>query len=374
MEGKDMRKINFLIFFLAIGIMTLSSNICASEEIVYKGEPISLRFSTMMPPTHMIYKHGMLKWFEMLGKESKGKLTVNAFTSSTLNGPKEGFTACKNNICDWATGYIIYHPKSFDLNHVLGLPFAFQNAYVSSLVAEELYPKYFKKEYEKMGVYLANYHTTAPYNLFSTKPIRTLEDLKRTKVRSAGGSSTDLIKLLGATPVLIPSSETYEAFRRGIVDAVLFYDAGCVSYRIQEVAKYRTEVFLNITPTDYCLNPKTFDRLPSDLKKVFYSCQRRMSQMAADAFEKCDVESRDNEIKKAGIKTITLPPEEHARWRAAVEPMWDEFIKENEAKGRPGRELVKDLRRLVEKYSKWRPEEMMKRVTEQPMHGIIDGM
>lgn len=73
------------------------------------------------------------------------------------------------------------------------------------------------------------------------------------------------------------------------------------------------------------------------------------------------------------MKIQTLPPQEMARWQAAVDPLWQKFIDENEAAGRPAKALVADLRALSKKYAGWTPEQLMKEVTEHPVHGIIDG-
>jgi hypothetical protein len=81
-----------------------------------------------------------------------------------------------------------------------------------------------------------------------------------------------------------------------------------------------------------------------------------------------------NIMKKAGIQTITLPPEEMKRWKVTVMPVWEEFVKKNEAKGLPAAQLVKDLKALSKKYEPWTSQQFMKQVIEHPIHGIIDGM
>jgi TRAP-type C4-dicarboxylate transport system substrate-binding protein len=123
----------------------------------------------------------------------------------------------------------------------------------------------------------------------------------------------------------------------------------------------------------YCFNRKTFDALPKDLKRLYYNLERIHSQMAAEAYDYADKQALDI-MQKAGIQTITLPPQEMARWKAAVEPLWEEFIAKNEAKGLPARAMVKDLRALSAKYSTWTPGQIMKQVREHPISGIIDGM
>src|SRR5690606_32610959 len=127
------------------------------------------------------------KWVDMVEDESNGKIKIQSYLGGTLHGARDGFKAAVNDITDFTAAYTMYQPGSFSLPHALDLPFAFPNSAVASKVAEELYPKYFKKEYEAMGVYLAQYAANGSYNLFTKKPIRTLADMKGMKIRAAGG-------------------------------------------------------------------------------------------------------------------------------------------------------------------------------------------
>ena len=364
----------FSAFFLWLFIFsTCGVNAWAAEEITYTGPPITIRYSSHVAITHLVVQRALLPWNQLVEKESKGKLIVKTYMSGALHGPRDGFKACVADITDTTHGYPLWQPASFQLSHVLDLPFAFPNVYVASYVSEELYPQYFKKEYEKMGVYLVNSHTISPYHILSKKPVRKIEDLKGVKIRSGGGPVADMLKRLGAVPVVITTAEVYNAFQRGTVDAVLLYDSGFTSFRLHEIGKYRTPLGVNLAATPYCLNRKTFDNLPKDLKRLFYNLERINSQMAAEGYDYADKQALDI-MHKAGVETITLPPEELARWKTAVEPLWEEFITKNEALGLPARQLVKDLQALSQKYSNWTPEQFMKQVKEHPIPGIIDGM
>ncbi len=269
------RGMKFLKFFSLLLLLALGPiSTLAAEEVSYTGPPITLRFSTHSPTTHMLYKANFIPFMELVEKESKGKLIIKPYASGVLHGPRDGFKACVADITDYSHGYPSWQAGSFHLNHVMELPFAFPNAYVASLVSEEIYPKYFKKEYEKMDVYLAEYHTTSAYHILSKRPIRKLEDLKGMKIRSAGGFASNILKTLGAVPVVVPSVEAYNAFQRGVLDGVHFSHSDQVSYRIYEVGKYLTLMNSNMIPVPYCLNRKTFDKLPKDLKRIFYNSLR----------------------------------------------------------------------------------------------------
>ncbi len=345
----------------------------AAEKFTYDGPPITIRFSHFAPATHPMSKAVSQKWVKMVEEESNGKIKFETYMGGVLHSAKDGFKATVNDITDLTPAYTMYQAGSFQLTHVLDLPFAFPSAAVAVKVAEELYPKYFKKEYEAMGVYLANYNANGIYNLFTKKPVTKLEDLKGMKIRAAGGTPSKIIKTLGAVPVGVPVPEAYNAFQRGVVDGVALYDTGAIAYRIHELATHLIEAKMNNPANAWAYNRKSWDAYPPEVKRFMYNMQRRLSMMYGIEFDRQDAVSRPI-IEAKGIKVIKLSPEEQARWRAAAEPLWEEFIKENEAKGLPARQLVADLRALTKKYESWTPEQLMKEVTENPVRGIIDGM
>lgn len=364
--------ISFARIILTLGL-SLAGAAVAATPLNYDGPPITLRLSHFAPANHPMTKAVGRVWADMVEKESGGKVKIQAFYGGVLHGAKDGFKAAVNDITDITPAYVNYQPGSFHLIHVLDLPFAFPSAPVAVKVAEELYPKYFKKEYEAMGVVMANFNANGSYNLFTKVPVRTLDEAKGLKIRSAGGSSSDILKALGTVPVAVPAPEAYTAFQRGVVDGVAFYNTGAVAYRVSELAKSMTELKLNNPSNAWAFNRKTWESLPKPVQRYMYGMMRRLSMMYGIEFDRQDVLSRQKFVE-AGMQIQVLPPAEMARWKAAVEPLWQEFIDENEAAGRPARALVADLRRLSEKYSTWTNEQLMQSVIEEPVKGIIDGM
>jgi len=264
-----------------------------------------------------------------------------------------------------------WSPAGFHLNHVFGLPFAFPNASVAAIVAEELYPKYLKEEYEKKGIYLAFNSSMATYDLISRKPVRKLEDLNGMKVRTVAGPQADAAKKLGAVPVFMSINEVYTALQRGMIDAVLSPNFAGYAYRFFEMAKFVTRLDYAITASSWGHNPKTFDALPKALKPQWYNLLRIESQMFGNAMDNENKLSRERN-KREGVEVITLPPQEFARWKQAVQPLWDQFVEENEARGLPAKALVQELKAGSEKYSAWSEAQLMEKVTKSPIKGIID--
>jgi len=119
------------------------------------------------------------------------------------------------------------------------------------------------------------------------------------------------------------------------------------------------------------MNKKFFDGLPKEVKGYLYKMLRRLAFEASYAFEKDDQIARE-EMLKMGIKFSTFSPEEYKKCTDAVEPMGNEFIATHEKLGLPAKPFVQDMRALTEKYSTWTPEQILKRISEQPVQGIID--
>ena len=336
-------------------------------------EPIILRYTSHVPSTHGLYTQAFIPFAELVKRETSGRLQLESFTDRLLHGPLDGFKAAVTGITDYTHSYITYQPGSFKLLHAPQLPFLFSRPQVASLVFEELYPKYFKKEFERMGVYFAHCDCTSPYNLISRKPIRRLEDLRDIKIRVTAGLTADIFRELGARPVAIAAAEIYPAFQRGIFDAVALSPSDIVAYRLHEIGLYFTRVDINVILLHYCLNRRTFDVLPGDLQAIFYRLLRIRSQMAVqNYYSGLGHERAMAALRESDVEIFELEGDELARWRKVVAPLKERYIAQYESEGLPARAAVDDMEMLAAEYADFTNEQINERVTNSPIQGIID--
>lgn len=100
------------------------------------------------------------------------------------------------------------------------------------------------------------------------------------------------------------------------------------------------------------MNRKTWDSLPSDIQKSIDELSGlRISEIGGKVF---DMESAEafKLLTERGIERYRLPPEELKRWKDAVAPIKDWWVAETQAKGLPAKEVLGEILRLSEKYSK----------------------
>lgn len=344
-------------------------NPLGEPKITYTGKPITLKFSHPAPPASIvppIWQQG----FQWLEEATNGKLRIKEYGAGTLHGAKDGFKAVRSGISDYATCYTLFEPRGFEMSRVFALPFVTpQNTLVAARIYEELAEKYFVPEFKRRGVEYGYTAPLSPTDIMSKKPIRKLEDLKGLKI-IAQGLSPDTAKALGFVTLNIPYPEIYTSFQQGIADAVLWVDGGFVPYKIYELARYHTKIGLYGGGIDTCINPGKFRSLPPDLQKAFYNFQQKAGALLVARGLDYSIKARTI-YKKNKIQMLSLSPKELARWKKASQPVVEKWIRQQEAKGKPARALMRDLERLKKKYEGKSDEELMKLFIEKPIQGLI---
>jgi len=353
-----------------LGVGAVAPFVRGSRNVT--GDSVVLRYTAHIPNSHGLYGKVFLPWEEMVTERTGGRIRWEHFVDKLLHGPLDGFKAVATGVTDYTHAYATYQPGSFHLTHGLQLPFLFPNPGVAALVSEELYPEYLKGEYERMGVYLAHCDSTSAYDIISKKPIRTPSDIRGMKVRATGGLTAAIIRQVGAVPVVMAAAETYTAFQRGILDAVALGGPDMAAYRLHETGNYFTRVGLTHTVLQYCLSPRTFDGLPEDLRVELYNLFRLRGQVAHRNYYGGEALARSIETLTAGgVEIIELTPDEQQEWVDAILPLEQRFIEENEARGLPAGDFVREARARAAVYEGWTDQELWDHILERPVQGSI---
>jgi TRAP-type C4-dicarboxylate transport system substrate-binding protein len=369
---------------LILGTALLSSTFPASADLVddwlaakagpgapitYAGAPFEAKFGHPAPPTSLLPPVWQ-KSIDRIGTLSKGKLMIKQQGAGTLLGARDGFKAVRGGVAEWATCYVQNEGRGVPLSRVFEQPFiAPTNPLASVRIAQELAPKYFVPEFQKQGVVWGSAIVALPADLMSKKPVRKWEDLAGMKI-IAQGFPPELAKAMNMTLVNIPYPEAYVAMQQGLADAMFWVDAGFIPYKIFEVAKYHTTIGITGFAINTCYNKDFYDKLPADLKELFYNTQEPMA-MAATKISMVDFNKTAIAMyKEKGVEMITLAPAELQRWRDFSAPTVDKWAADLEKEGQPAKALLADIRRLAEKYGRMSADELMKLSVESPVKGI----
>ncbi len=123
----------------------------------------------------------------------------------------------------------------------------------------------------KNVIAVAGWEGTPEMFLNTTKELRTVDDIKGLKIRTAGVDAT-LFAEMGASTVSMPPPDIYEGMQRGVIDAFQL-NAPAIDYAVSlyEVVDY-TYVSPVRQPAEYhhyFVNKGSWAELPDDLKAIF---------------------------------------------------------------------------------------------------------
>jgi TRAP-type transport system periplasmic protein len=312
------------------------------------GQVITLSLTDQNPPNAWGSMHAMDPWVKRVEEATKGRVKINVYYSQTLSKGPDAFNAVKNGAADLCWCFHGYWADMTPLADVITLPFLpFDKAEKGSEVLWKLYERFPAMQREFSDVKPLMLWTSDPYFLItSKKQVKTVEDIKGMKIRVTGGPPTDLMKALGAVPTAIPMPDNYSALDKGVIDGMAAPWEPIQGFRLYEVVKYMTMIPMSATYFSLSANKQKWESLPKDVQQAILGVSGLEGSKfwGRNFFDSAEQGVRDA-LKKANRELIRydVPPQEVARWRKiAGEPLWADWVKRMEAKGRTDARRVLD--------------------------------
>jgi TRAP-type C4-dicarboxylate transport system substrate-binding protein len=310
---------------------------------------INLSFSNLFPPSHM---HSKLidAFCAEISKRTDGEVSIQHFPGQTLTKGDQMYDGVVNGISDIGTSLFAYTRGRFPVMEVVDLPLGYPNGKTATAVINEVYREMKPKELDDVHVLYLHAHGPGLVNS-RTKPIRTMDDMKGLKFR-ATGFSAKMVQALGGTPVAMPMPEAYQSLQKGVVDGATYPYEAAKGFRLAEVTKYTTENYSMAYTSGFyvVMNKAKWEALPANIQKVFDEVSAEWAGKTGEAWDEIDKEGKDF-FHQQGGESITLSPEESARWKKAVEPMQAEYVAAATAKGVDGQKALEVTLKALEKYS-----------------------
>lgn len=334
----------FLVFSLSLVVaFTAVVNFPAKAE-----GAVELRWCTFFPATHPLFPMSE-RWGAEIEKLTGGKVKFTYFPGGTLLKGNEIYDGILKGVTDIGMSCFAYTRGRFPTMEAVDLPLGYASGMAASFVINQFYQKFKPKALEEVKILFLHAH--GPGLLHSKKPVRTLADMRGLKVRSTGFSAK-VSKALGAVPVAMPMGGTYEALKKGVVEATFGPMEVLKAWKQAEVVKYTTECYSVGYTTGFfvAMNLKKWNSLPEDVQEVFEEVSARYIAKAGAVWDSGDKAGLKFALKM-GNKMIKQSTRESTKWAEAVLPVISGYEKKAEAKGLPGRQYVKTLRGLVNTYN-----------------------
>jgi TRAP-type C4-dicarboxylate transport system substrate-binding protein len=298
---------------------------------------VKLNYSIFFPASH---KNSILaaEWAKEVEKRTNGKVQITLFYGGTLTPADKCYDGVVKGISDLGMSVFSYTMGRFPLIEVLDLPLGSRSGLVASRLVNDFYDRFMPKELDDVQVmYL---HAHGPGLLHSKTPVRTLEDLKGMKIR-ATGTTAKIVSALGAAPVAMPMSDSYDALSRGVAQGIVCPMESLQGWKLGEVVKYTTQDYGAAYSVNFfvVMNKARWNSLPTGVQEAIEQVNAEWIDKTGSGWDEMD-KAGNAFAAGLGMTVIPLSVEENVRWAKALEPLFEEYVKDKTAKGLPAAEAL----------------------------------
>jgi TRAP-type C4-dicarboxylate transport system substrate-binding protein len=199
---------------------------------------------------------------------------------------------------------------------IYSLPFLFRSQEEIDKIRVKLDPL-IKHSFDAAGYDLLGISGGGFAYLFSTRDIKTRDDLKAAKVWvPQGDKAAELtFKVAGVTPIPLPLSDVYTSLQTGLIDTAANTPSGAIAFQWHTKLKHMVDLPLSYVVGEIAVDKKATDALSAADRKIvedaFTAGFQRLEKTNRD-----DNASARDALKQQGI-TFTVPDEtERKSWDA----------------------------------------------------------
>ncbi|MCC0044277.1 MAG: TRAP transporter substrate-binding protein [Brucellaceae bacterium] len=318
-------------------------------------QEITLRMHQFLPPQANVPAHILDPWADRIEAASGGRIKIERFAAMSLGGtPPQLIDQATDGVVDIVWALPGYTPGRFPSTEVFELPFMMTNAEATSRAYWDMFEEHMK-DTEFKDLHILGTWVHGPGLIHSKSPVTKLEDFNGLKVRAPTRVINALLSQLGAAPVGMPVPQVTEALSKGVIDATVIPWEVTPALKVAELVSNHTtfggDHAFYTTTFVLAMNKDSYERLPDDLKKVIDdNAGAELSAWAGKTMQEYDAPGLDI-AQSRGNNIIEISAEDAEAWKAAAQPVIDNWLKEMSDKGIDGQALLDEARSLIAKYT-----------------------
>ncbi len=319
-----------ILSFAKTYLPSLSASILSAALVIpgiafAQDKSVTWRVQSHWPSSSSSYEDSLVRIKNIIEKRTEGRVKLQLFEAGALFKAPEIFNAVSRGVIQMGTISPAYAQDKMSLAGIAsGLPFAFRNVWEVEYFHMNMgFEAMLQEEAAKHGVYYST-DKAYPTEMVVKKPINSMEDFKKLKIRSSGALQKFLTEA-GAAGTYLPGGELYPALSSGVVDGAHWGAAqGAASMKLYEVAKYHVQPPLNIAGTDaFIINQKALEKLSAADQKTVKDALKEQFYFRTVEYLYLEKIALSKAIKEDGVKVNTLPDDVAKQLATVAQKTWD---------------------------------------------------
>ena len=235
---------------------------------------------------------------------------------------------------------------------VYSMPFSCSDPLIVAETVKQMYAEYpeFTSTYETdynqkfIGIGVSD-----PYGYYSTKEVKSLDDVKGMKI-GAAGINLSWIEGSGAVGVQTSLNDTYQNLQTNVCQATIQPTHSCVNLKVYEVAPYYLDANFNVVPFNaITVNMDTWNDLPEEVRTILTEVGEGYLDYEANYIN--EIHEQDlKELEAKGCTIVTLSREEQEKWAASLPDIVNGLVKSLDSAGYNGAEIVEKYYQILESH------------------------
>jgi tripartite ATP-independent transporter DctP family solute receptor len=293
----------------------------ASSSPAATEKPLKIRVGHALQvtdPRHI----GVLKFKDLVEKNSGGSVTVDVFPNNQLGPEDEMLGGLQNGTLDMvntATSHLVNLVPEFG---VFDLPYLVADKSQVPKILDGEFGRGMLDRLQKVGIVGLSYWEAGFRNVYSKKPVSDLASLKGQKIRVPGNPVyTSTLTAMGAIATPMDLGEAFSAIQQGTLDGAENLLSFYYHSKHYEVAKNLTLTNHAILPGAMLISKKLWDTLSPERQKLIMDASVEAGLYERD-LEYADSEAALVKLKEAGV-TISKP--DLAPYIEATRKVYDKY-------------------------------------------------
>ncbi len=315
----------------------------------------TLTMSSWVSPAHHLTHTVLQGWANDVEKATSGRVKFQMLPKHP-SAPPGTFDAVRDGLVDLSYVTASYTPARHTMPLMPELPGAGNSAEVNSVAFSRIHWKHFDKLGEYKGVKLLGVFTHGPGQMFTKKPVATIQDLQGLKIRTGGGVAEAVAKALGTSAFVKPAPESYELLNSGVADGVFFPLESIASFKLETVIQQAT-LFpggMYSSAFGFFMNEDKWAKLPKqDQDAILKLSGEHIARFAGKSWDKADQIGLDA-LKKNNVKIVNASPALVAEVKTRSAPIIDDWVKKASAKGIDGAKVLAEFHDELKKVASGR--------------------
>ncbi len=292
-----------------------SSSVAAEPEVV-------LKLGHGLAETVVLHQ-AMLSYAEKVAERSNGRIRVDVYANAQLGNERDMVEGMQLGTVD-----IVYSATSIMANFVpacsiFDAPFLYRDSnHMFKVTDGEVGQKIADEIRTNQGLITLGFMDSGQRHIFSTKPVKTLDDFNGLKIRTMENElQIALFNTLGAQATPMAFGEVYTALQQGTIDAGEQPLQGITGSKFQEICKYVALTGHVYGANLFLMGEKAYEKVPEDLREMVLEEGMNACLLQRQLVAK-ENEKAIKMLEDAGVEITQM---DQTALMEKVQPVYDQF-------------------------------------------------